>query len=188
MRKFLVYALFSYLALPSSYASAEQVCLQVSVNKKTAKVSTRSLTAPVCPKGFTTLLDTAVLVGPQGPQGPAGPKGSAGATGPQGPAGAPGLQGAPGAAGTFDPNLCVKRENSATGSGAVNSGTACLVSEVLVSSGCTSTSPSSILLDLRLTSGTNANFPELYSGVSCWIADRNDNQHTVTAQAMCCTP
>jgi hypothetical protein len=185
MKKVLFFALFAYAAMPVVSSYADKVCLQVSVNKKTAKATTRSVTAAVCPKGFTTLLDTATLVVPAGPVGPAGPAGPVGA---QGPAGAQGARGGAGPSGAFDPNRCVIRESDATGSGIVNATTACLVSEVLVTSGCTSTSPASYVLDFRLGSGTNSNYPELYSTLSCWMQDINDGQHTVTAQAMCCTP
>ena len=114
--------------------------------------------------------------------------------------GAFGLQGAPGingtnggngtngANGTFDPSKCYKREASSTGSAVVTAQTACLVSEVLVLTGCTSTSPLSYVRKQTLGSGANSQYPDLYGIFTCVIEDLNGAQHTVIAQAMCCRP
>lgn len=56
-------------------AHADKLCLQVTVAKKTGKVSTKKTIAPACPKGFTELVDTASFVGPQGAAGASGARG-----------------------------------------------------------------------------------------------------------------
>jgi len=145
----------------ASSAMAQVLCLQTTVNKKTFKVTNKSVVAATCPKGYTAIANTSSF------QGPAG---------------------ATGASGSFNPNLCVKRTGTASGSGTINAQATCLVSEILVTPGCSTTSAFSYVREMNVFQSNNANFPELYGGVSCWIEDINGSAHTVTAQAMCCRP
>ncbi len=39
-------------------AAADKLCLQTTVNKKTFKVTTKSVVAAKCPRGYTSLIDT----------------------------------------------------------------------------------------------------------------------------------
>jgi hypothetical protein len=145
----------------TSTAFADKLCLQTTVNRKTFKTTNKSVVAATCPRGFTELADTSSF------QGPAG---------------------ATGASGSFNPNLCVKRTGTASGSGVVNATANCLVSEILVTPGCSTTSTFSYVREMRLLGGGNSNFPELYAGLSCWVEDAGGGPHTVTAQAVCCRP
>lgn len=145
----------------ASSAMADKLCLQTTINKKTFKVTNKTVTAATCPKGYTQLADTSSFTGATGPAG---------------------------ASGSFNPNLCVKRTGTASGSGVVNAQATCLVSEILVTPGCSTTSAFSYVREIKVFQSNNANFPELYGGVSCWIEDANGLAHTVTAQAMCCRP
>jgi hypothetical protein len=49
--------LLAVLALTET-AVADKLCLQTTVNKKTFKVTTKSVVAANCPKGYTALIDT----------------------------------------------------------------------------------------------------------------------------------
>ena len=55
-----------------SSASADKLCLQTTVNKKTLKVTQKSTVAAKCPKGYTALADTSQFQGPRGVQGARG--------------------------------------------------------------------------------------------------------------------
>lgn len=72
--------LIATLALVQT-AAADKLCLQSTVNKKTLKVTNKSIVAATCPKGYTQLADTSSFQGPAGSQGP---QGSTGARGPAG--------------------------------------------------------------------------------------------------------
>jgi hypothetical protein len=61
-----------------STAVADKLCLQTTVNKKTFKVTNKSVVAATCPKGYTALADTSTFQGPAGSQGPSGSQGPAG--------------------------------------------------------------------------------------------------------------
>lgn len=87
----LVTSLFMAGAIDS--AQAEKLCLKVSFNKKTGKVTTRSTFSATCPRGYNELADSASFVGS------AGAAGATGATGAIGASGATGMQGATGATG-----------------------------------------------------------------------------------------
>lgn len=56
-------------------ATADKLCLQSTVNKKTFKVTNKSVVAAKCPKGYTELADTSSFQGPAGATGPAGARG-----------------------------------------------------------------------------------------------------------------
>lgn len=79
MKKLVIFflTLFFFTSI-SEKAFAEKVCLRVAFNKKKGTISTTKAIAPTCPKGFTELIDTATLVGPQGPAGKDGINGSNG--------------------------------------------------------------------------------------------------------------
>jgi len=96
--------IFSAYAVP---AYPDVLCVQKNVkpSKKTGALNLSNAirkSAATCPKGFTTLLDTAVFQGPQGATGPMGP------TGATGPAGATGATGAQGPAGMVNLDSCVR--------------------------------------------------------------------------------
>lgn len=59
----------------SSTAIADKLCLQTTVNKKTFKVTNRTVVAATCPKGYTAIADTSSFQGPAGAQGAAGARG-----------------------------------------------------------------------------------------------------------------
>jgi hypothetical protein len=63
------------IILTTSTALADKLCLQSTVNKRTFKVTNKSVVAAKCPKGYTQLADTSKFQGPAGPQGPAGAQG-----------------------------------------------------------------------------------------------------------------
>lgn len=46
------------ILLVASTAMADKVCLQTTVNKKTFKVTNKTVTAATCPKGYTALVDS----------------------------------------------------------------------------------------------------------------------------------
>ena len=75
----LALAFCSLMFTSSSYA--DKLCLKVLFNKKKQTVSTSSVTAANCPKGFKELVDTSTFVGPQGPAGTNGTNGSNGTNG-----------------------------------------------------------------------------------------------------------
>ena len=161
----------------ASSAMADKLCLQTTVNKKTFKVTNKTVTAATCPKGYAELADTSSFQGP------------AGATGAQGAAGAAGATGAQGAAGGFDPNLCIKREAYKIGTGLVSQVSICEPSEILVTGACYSdaSNDQSYIVEWAL-------FPRdesrQYTSISCKImalaGGVNAGQHQVTAQAWCC--
>ena len=47
----------------ASTAMADKVCLQTTVNKKTFKVTNKTVTAATCPKGYTAITDTPLNLG-----------------------------------------------------------------------------------------------------------------------------
>ena len=53
-------------------ATADKLCLQTTVNKKTFKATNKSVVAATCPKGYTELADTSSFQGAAGAQGAAG--------------------------------------------------------------------------------------------------------------------
>ena len=57
-------------------AAADKLCLQSTVNKKTLKVTNKSVVAAKCPKGYTELADTSSFQGATGATGAQGPAGS----------------------------------------------------------------------------------------------------------------
>jgi hypothetical protein len=59
----------------TSTAFADKLCLQSTVNKKTLKVTNKSVVAAKCPKGYTVLADTSSFQGPAGAQGATGARG-----------------------------------------------------------------------------------------------------------------
>ena len=68
--KILLCVLISFSA--ASTAVADKLCLQSTVNKKTFKVTNKSVVAATCPKGYTALADTSSFQGPAGATGAAG--------------------------------------------------------------------------------------------------------------------
>ena len=152
-------------------AVADKLCLQSTVNKKTFKVTNKSVVAAKCPKGYTELADTSAFQGPSGAQGPAG------ATGPQG------------SSGGFNPNLCTKRETYKIGTGVVYNSAICEPSEILVASGCWSSAINNLhyVREWQLYPTEGSNYPELYSAVACRI-EAIEGTQIVTAQAVCCKP
>lgn len=158
------------LLLGLDFASADLLCAKKSVkpNPRSGAVafagSLKVVSGPSCPGGYKSILDTAVFVGPQG------------------------VDGVDGVDGTFDPSKCFKRESSAGGSGIVSVTTACLVSEVIAATGCTTNSPSGYVREQTLSNGDNSQYKDLYGLFTCVIEDLNNSFHTVTAQAMCCRP
>ena len=57
--------ILAILALAQS-ATADKLCLQSTVNKKTLKVTNKSVVAAKCPKGYTAIADTSSFQGPAG--------------------------------------------------------------------------------------------------------------------------
>jgi hypothetical protein len=51
------------ILLMASTAMADKVCLQTTVNKKTFKVTNKTVTAATCPKGYTAITDTPLNLG-----------------------------------------------------------------------------------------------------------------------------
>ena len=84
----------------ASSAMADKLCLQTTVNKKTFKVTNKTVTAATCPKGYAELADTSSFQGPAGAAGATGAQGAQGVAGATGPAGAQGVQGIQGATGS----------------------------------------------------------------------------------------
>jgi len=144
-------------------SGAEVLCAKTSAkaNKRTGAVAFANnlkVADGSCPRGYKEILNTTVFAGPQGVPG------------------------------TFDPTKCFKRESTAGGSGVVSATTACLVSEIVVATGCHTTSTLGYVRETILSNGSNSEHPDLYGLFTCIMEDLGGAFHTVTAQAMCCRP
>jgi hypothetical protein len=158
----------------TSTAFADKLCLQTTVNRKTFKITNKSVVASICPKGYTELVDTSSFQGPVGATGPAGAQGPAGASG----------------TGSFNPNLCTKREAYRIAPGAVYVEAGCQTSEILITGSCSSDAMNNqhIIREWKYFAYSDSNFPELYSGIGCRVEATVAGSHMVTAQALCCQP
>ncbi len=91
---FKFYSIFFVLifsAWISEESLADKVCVKAKSKGSTVKLTSVVMPADAaCPKGTTSILDTATLTGLIGPQGPKGDTGAQGAQGPAGVAGNPG--------------------------------------------------------------------------------------------------
>jgi hypothetical protein len=98
-----------------------------------------------------------------------------------------GDKGDSGLSGTVDPNKCYRRESSSVGSGYVAVSSACLVSEMLLASGCHANNVGVVVgQKLWKGSGSLVSNPDLYGGVECQATA--GSSFTLTAQALCCRP
>jgi len=66
------------IAAKTNPAMAQQLCLQTTVNKRTFNVTSKSVVAAKCPKGYTAIADTSNFRGPKGDPGEAAPSLGAG--------------------------------------------------------------------------------------------------------------
>ncbi len=146
-----------------SLALADKLCLQTTVNKKNFKATHRSVVAAACPKGYTELADTASFKG---------------------------ATGAPGQNGTLDTSKCFRREQTATGQGTVSANSACLVSEFVVSSACSTNTYNSYLISNSLEVPINGLLgDQAYGRLTCYFDNVVPNEiYSVTAQVLCCSP
>ena len=102
--------------------------------------------------------------------------------------GANGSNGINGLPGGFSAANCIKREATASGVEYVISTSACLVNEMVLSSGCL-IDGAAMLVDQTLLPGNNSNFgPNIYGLVRCTGFDiyGGGDLFSVTAQALCC--
>ena len=109
----------------------------------------------------------------------------------QGPKGDKGDQGPQGANGTFSLTKCINREQSASGVSVLSVSSPCLVSEFVVTSGCSVTSGVGVVYRQRLVVADNTILPtKPYGIVSCGAYDafNTGEAFTLTAQALCCQP
>lgn len=106
-----------------------------------------------------------------------------GAVGPQGPKGDSGTGG-------IDIANCFKRESISSGSGVVSAQATCLVSEVLVTSGCPVSGSAVIAGHSLFTSNNSVLGAEVYTGVYCVAYDPYNvgSTYSIKAQAWCCRP
>ena len=86
---------------------------------------------------------------------------------------------------------CHIRESSASGSNIVGVASVCLVSEMIIASGCFIEAAPGVVISQKLlnTEGTNSLVPhQVYGGVSCVANDPTGSGriYKLTAQAQCC--
>lgn len=160
-------ALFAILALIPSVSFAAPV--KIPTLKACAGPTGAINIKQRCAKNETVLeINNLVAQGVQGPQG---------------------VQGTPGIPGSFNISQCFKREGISAGQGLVIATTACLVSEFIVSSACSSSSTDSYLMNSKLYVSDNSQLgKEAYGQLLCVMNTTNNSFHSVTAQALCCRP
>jgi predicted nucleic-acid-binding Zn-ribbon protein len=149
----------------TSTAFADKLCLQSTVNKKTLKVTNKSVVAATCPKGYTELADTSRFQGPAGAQG---------------------------AAGTFSVlSKCTQRENSKTGTGYVNVSVECQSDEFIATNTCDSIDAEVIVTSWLLSPAWGIS-NKIYSYLDCSglrtsrFTTLSSEPFTIKAQALCC--
>jgi len=79
---------FSFLAITTTFlvsivqeSDAQKLCLKISQNSRTKKISISKVLRATCPRGYSELLNTGTLVGATGPTGATGNTGPAGLDG-----------------------------------------------------------------------------------------------------------
>jgi hypothetical protein len=143
----------------TSTAFADKLCLQTTVNKKTFKVTNKSVVAAKCPTGYTAIADTTSFKGPAG------------------------------ADGANVSSRCVKKENRATGVGAFTVSVACAVDEYITSTACGADGVGAIGSTLIGTGDNSVLGSNVYGMLMCFAYDLTyggTTPYTALAQAQCC--
>lgn len=143
-------------------AAADKLCLKSTVNKKTLKVTNKSVVAATCPRGYTAIADTSSFQGPAGVNG---------------------------ADGTNVSSRCVKKETRETGVGAFVVQISCAVDEYITSTACGADGVGAIASTLLGTGDNSRLGSNVYGMLACFSYDLTyggTTPYTTLAQAQCC--